>query len=124
MGSAMAALVAVLGFAMLVAGAQSQGFTEQFQFYPSDGYHVQTSPDGQSANLVLTQGSGNVECSRLSSPWSVAVVMGQDSAVLGNLLCVRGVLAFNLCRFLGSNPWIKSCPIGHMGALADCTWLW
>jgi hypothetical protein len=78
----MAALVAVLGFAMLVAGAQSQGFTEQFQYYPSDGYHVQTSPDGQSANLVLTQGSGNVECSRFSSPWSAAVMMGRKYTVI------------------------------------------
>ena len=92
MGSALAALVAVLGFAMLVAGAQSQGFTEQFQYYPVDGYHVQTSPDGQSANLVLTQGSGNVGCSGLSSPWSV------------KLSCVRGVLMFNRSRFLGSYP--------------------
>ena len=104
MGSAMAALVAVLGFAMLVAGAQSQGFTEQFQFYPVDGYHVQTSPDGQSANLVLTQGSGNVGCSGLSSPWSVAVMMGKDSSVLGKLSCVRGVLMFNRSIFLGSYP--------------------
>lgn len=60
MGSSMAALVALLGFAMLVAGGQGQGFTDQFQFYPNDGYHVQTSPGGQSANLVLTQASGNV----------------------------------------------------------------
>lgn len=124
MGSAMAALVAVLGFAMLVAGAQSLGFTEQFLYYPSDGYHVQTSPDGQSANLVLTQGSGNVRCSRLSSPWSVAVMIGKDIAVLGNLLCVRGVLMFSRCRFLGPNPWIKSCSSGDMGTLADGACLW
>ena len=104
MGSAMAALVAVLGFAMLVAGAQSQGFTEQFQYYPVDGYHVRTSPDGQSANLVLTQGSGKVERSGLSSRWSVAVMMGKDSAVLGKLPFVRGVSKLNRCRFLGPNP--------------------
>ena len=95
MGSAMAALVAVLGFAMLVAGAQSQGFTEQFQYYPSDGYHVQTSPDGQSANLVLTQGSGNVECSRFSSPWSAAVMMGRNPVL-------KSILLSNPVRVLSS----------------------
>lgn len=51
------AMLAALCLAM-VGVTYGATFTEQFSTFSSDGYHVQVSPDGNEAKIVLDQYAG------------------------------------------------------------------
>lgn len=52
-----ASCLAVVSWAM-VGMADGATFTEQFKAFSTDGYHVQVTPDGQEAKIVLDEYAG------------------------------------------------------------------
>ena len=56
--AAVAISFTVVCLAMASVSAYGATFTEQFKTFSTDGYHVQVTPDGQEAKIVLDQVAG------------------------------------------------------------------